>query len=359
MKIPYFKELDGIRGIAALMVMFYHFFFKLESNNSLMHFVKKITHFGQSGVSLFFVLSGFLITRILLATKDNPHYFSHFYLRRSLRIFPLYYLFLAIFYFLIPLVKKAPIDSFSLQAPYWIYLQDFALTFNWASSGPTYFWSLAVEEHFYLFWPIMVYYFNNKKIVYSILIIILTATATRWLLIDNNYESRYFTFSRMDELAMGAFLAILEIKGKLSQVKTNAKTFLLLFVISAIPVLVFWSGLTAKSPHYFLQITKFLILGFAYFSFIGFIITSGQNMFIKKALRHGSLTYTGRISYGLYVYHPLCFWAITHFLKINNIAFSLVFSFALSYIVASASFYLFEKRLLNLKKYFEYKTADS
>ncbi|HRO44564.1 acyltransferase [Agriterribacter sp.] len=359
MKISYIRELDGVRGIAALMVMFFHFFFQLKTDDAFLLTVRKLSYFGETGVSLFFVLSGFLITRILMASRQNERFFYHFYLRRSLRIFPLYYLFLAVYYFVFPLVKHVPQEPFSMQAVYWIYMQDFAFTFNWAAEGPGHFWSLAIEEHFYLFWPLLVYYLNNKKITYVISAIIITALLTRGLLIAGNYEYRFFTFSRMDELAMGALLAVLEAKGKLKQVKQNRKRFLFLFIISAILVLLFWQSLTGTSSNLFFRLTRFLILGFAYFSFIGFVITAGQGFFIKKMLRIPPLIYTGKISYGLYVYHPICFWLARQFFKTGNIWIEAILCFAFTYIIASGSYYLFEKRFLNLKKYFEYKPGKA
>src|ERR1700755_1520169 len=99
--LKYYKGLDGVRGLAALMIMFYHFTPDSSNTGSFLHFLKKISVIGQSGVTLFFVLSGFLITRILLASKPNKDYFKKFYTKRALRIFPLYYLFLIICFFII------------------------------------------------------------------------------------------------------------------------------------------------------------------------------------------------------------------------------------------------------------------
>lgn len=359
MKISYIKELDGVRGIAALMVLFFHFFFRLETEDAFLLAVRKISYFGETGVSLFFVLSGFLITRILLNTRQSERFFYHFYLRRSLRIFPLYYLFLAVHYFIFPLIKHEPHDPFPMQAVYWIYMQDFALTFNWAAEGPGHFWSLAVEEHFYLFWPLLVYYLDSKKLLYIISGIIITALLTRGLLINNDNEYRFFTFSRIDELAMGALLAVMEAKGKLAQVKQNKQRFLLFFIISAVLMLLFWQSLTNTSASFFFKLTRFTILGFIYFSFIGFVITASQGLFIKKILRSAPLLYTGRISYGLYVYHPICFWLSKQFFKTGNMGVSMVLAFIFTYIIASGSYYLFEKRFLNLKKYFEYKNSKT
>ena len=151
MKLEYYRQLDGVRAIAALMVMFSHFFVLNHSDHGILHAVNKISVLGQTGVSLFFVLSGFLITRILLATKQSPGYFADFYIRRSLRIFPLYYFFLALYFFIIPLIQHVPSVPWDHQFSYWIYLQNFAMIFGWSQTGPGHLWSLAIEEHFYLF----------------------------------------------------------------------------------------------------------------------------------------------------------------------------------------------------------------
>lgn len=164
MKVNYLKPLDGIRAIAALMVMFFHFFGSVAASTPLLAAIKKGAVLGQTGVSLFFVLSGFLITRILISTKDSPRYFYNFYLRRTVRIFPLYYLFLVIYYFIRPLlIPEATVPSAGEQAYYWLYLQDFSETFDWLAKGPSHYWSLAIEEHFYMFWPLLVFFLDKAQ----------------------------------------------------------------------------------------------------------------------------------------------------------------------------------------------------
>ncbi len=151
MKLIYYKNLDGIRAIAALMVMFFHFFASIKINTPTLSVLLKLSIFGQTGVTLFFVLSGFLITRILISTKHNTDYFKNFYLRRTLRIFPLYYLFLLIYYYIYPLIFNTGFTPIKDQLYFYAYIQNFAETFHWTANGPNHFWSLAVEEHFYLF----------------------------------------------------------------------------------------------------------------------------------------------------------------------------------------------------------------
>jgi peptidoglycan/LPS O-acetylase OafA/YrhL len=348
MKTSYYKELDGVRAIAALMVMFFHFF---QMSNTANYFIAKLAIFGQTGVSLFFVLSGFLITRILFKTKGSPNFFSNFYVRRALRIFPLYYLFLFIYYFVVPFIIKAPITPFGSQIYYWIYLQNFADTFKWKTEGPEHFWSLAVEEHFYLFWPLMIYFFNKQRIVIAIFLIIIIAFIVRIILVKYNFGVFYFTFSRIDELAVGALLAVLELNGKL--VQKNATKFLLSFCGIMIPTLCIWIFFTGEGNN-LIQITKFILLSFSYFSLIGFIITATKENWLKKILITKGLTYTGKISYGLYVYHPLCFYLFNLFFKTKFTPVNFVLSFSFAYLTATVSYYFFEAKFLRIKDYFNY-----
>ncbi|MEO7765889.1 MAG: acyltransferase [Ferruginibacter sp.] len=350
MKLKHYKALDGVRAIAALMVMFFHFFKDVEAKNGVLVIIKKYSVFGQTGVSLFFVLSGFLISRILLNTKQSPTYFINFYIRRALRIFPLYYLYLIIFYFILPFLEKNPIVPFDQQLAFWIYLQNIAATFNWDVNGPQHFWSLAVEEHFYLFWPFLIYFLDKNKIKIAIFVLIVLAFITRILLIKNNLGVFYFTLSRMDELAIGAFLAILEIEGKL--ISANSKKFLLLFCLVLLPTVVLWI-FTSNLGMVSVQISKFILFAFCYFGLIGFIITAKESFWIKKILNHKALTYTGKISYGLYVYHPMCFLLLNEYFIIDSVFLLFILSFSFCFLTASLSFYLFESKFLVLKKNFE------
>ena len=137
MKLVYYKNLDGMRGIAALMVLIFHFF-TYPNSGYLEHlaFYQKITEIGQHGVSLFFVLSGFVITRILINTRENTTYFRTFYKRRILRIFPLYYLFLFFYYFLIPYLTGTDRIELANKIPFFLYLQNMTEVFNFKASGP-------------------------------------------------------------------------------------------------------------------------------------------------------------------------------------------------------------------------------
>jgi len=347
-------SLDGLRAIAALMVMFFHFFQHLSCNDGLGLLFKRISGFGQTGVSLFFVLSGFLITRILLKEKQSEKYFINFYVRRSLRIFPLYYFYLCLVFFIIPFFENTSTPEFFRQVYHWIYLQDFAITFKWNYSGPLHFWSLAVEEHFYLFFPLLVYFLKEKQLVVSLFSLIVLSVILRFILSVKGYEVFYFTFTRLDELSLGALLAVLELKGKLTG--TFSKYFLYLFLIILVPTCTLWFIFTSESNLY-LQTFKFLLISLIYFSVIGFLITASKTHFLNKLLVNKMLLFTGKISYGLYVYHGICFAYFTKYVPTENIIINFIGSFILAFFVSTLSYYFFEKHFLKLKKHFIYNKA--
>jgi peptidoglycan/LPS O-acetylase OafA/YrhL len=347
-------SLDGVRAIAALMVMFFHFFQNFYATNSVTAFLKTISAFGQTGVSLFFVLSGFLITRILIREKNSEHFFLNFYFRRSLRIFPLYYFYLILVFFIIPIINHTDVPEFSKQIYHWVYFQDFAITFKWDYMGPLHFWSLAVEEHFYLFFPLLVYYLKQNQLVYAIFAILISSIVVRYFLNRSGYEVFYFTFSRMDELALGAILAVLELKNKLTQ--QMAYRFLYLFIAIALPTLCLWY-VFSKDANASLQVVKYVLLSLCYFCMLGFIISAADTNFIKRALIGKPLVYIGKISYGLYVYHGLCFYYFKELYDGNNSWILFFGSFLLAIGVSSFSFYVFESQFFRFKDYFKQKNA--
>src|SRR5271154_492229 len=148
--LHHIRELDGVRGIAALMVFFHHVCFASLSPvgwNQPVHFLWTISSMGDSGVDLFFVLSGFLITSLLLPARESPAYYHDFYWKRALRILPLYILcMLGVLFFV-----SGSRGYVILCA---LFLSNFAWLFHVETAGP--FWTLAIEEQFYLIWPTVV-----------------------------------------------------------------------------------------------------------------------------------------------------------------------------------------------------------
>ena len=147
--------LDGVRAVAVLLVICFHFWQVFTYGPYSL--VGKIAMWGQTGVDLFFVLSGFLITGILLDTKGSPSFLRNFYARRILRIFPLYYATLLTIYLIGPLFRWSAWVPENQSLWFWTYLQNLPMTFAPGHvAGPEHFWSLAVEEQFYMVWPFLV-----------------------------------------------------------------------------------------------------------------------------------------------------------------------------------------------------------
>ena len=279
-KLKYYYNLDGLRALAAFGVIVAHFFSSeiLKDQPVLL----KIANLGNSGVSLFFVLSGFVITRILINSLDSSNYFKAFYFRRTLRIFPLYYFALVCYYILPFLFLGRPdIPDFSSQLPFWVYLQNFARTFHWKYSGPGHYWSLAVEEHFYLIWPTVVYflYRKNKKLLFrfSIFLYFLTLVI-RYIMLKDGYEIDVFTFTRMDQLVLGCILALMEYRGLLTKKSLN---FFGVCTITGLVLVAYVSSL----DYFYLNLIKHNAFGLLYFGLIGFVIVSAHTMIFNRFLK--------------------------------------------------------------------------
>lgn len=309
--------------------------------------IKKVSVFGQTGVSLFFVLSGFLISRILINTKEKQHYFRNFYLRRILRIFPLYYFFLFLYYFILPTVLSEQIYSFNEQKYFWIYFQNIARTFEWKSEGPVHFWSLAVEEHFYFFWPILFFFFSIRRLTQIIIGVVVFAFLSRVIMLQYDLSVYYFTLTRMDELAIGAFLAILEKKGKL--IEENAKYFQIICLSIFVPLAFIWFFYTGEG-NITIQAVKYLLQSVVFFCFIGWVISTKSHNFFRKILSLKVLSFTGMISYGLYVFHPLCFQLVNRFILTQYSVVNFLLSFIVTFLIAVLSYYLLELPFLRLKR---------
>jgi peptidoglycan/LPS O-acetylase OafA/YrhL len=203
-------ELDGIRAIAIWMVLLFHIFYgwvPVDHNFSpIPRFVMLAVAHGWLGVDLFFVLSGFLITGVLLDSKEKTHYFRNFYARRFLRIMPLYFTVVLIFSIFYRHSRNFLILSTLFAA-------NLAYMFNVrVPHGPAVLWSLAVEEHFYLIWPLLVYVLGRSRLtILAVLIVVLTpvvrgiAVAHGMPIDDTVYVYSWFRF---DGLAFGALAAV-------------------------------------------------------------------------------------------------------------------------------------------------------
>jgi peptidoglycan/LPS O-acetylase OafA/YrhL len=216
--LAHLPSLDGLRGIAILLVLLHNFdVLDLGGAHALGPvLVKECFYIGWIGVQLFFVLSGYLITRGLLVTQDQPDYFERFFLKRVLRIFPLYYLALLVFLVLLP--ATGWVEQRSMQySPLWLwaYLSNWTTPFEPTGGPLPHFWSLAVEEQFYLVWPLLLWKLRLRHVWWLCLGLTALSPLLRLLLVRQGFpdEALYeFTFSRMDALAGAAALRAVQLR---------------------------------------------------------------------------------------------------------------------------------------------------
>jgi len=357
--ISVIPPLDGLRGVAALLVLGHHFFKSFPiSGTGIWSTLQHLTSFGQTGVDLFFVLSGFLITRILLASRDRADYFSSFYIRRALRIFPLYFLGLALYYLVVIPLKQESIPPFNLQWWYWCYFQNVGITFQSTNiEGPAHFWSLAVEEHFYLIWPVIIYLVPRQRVALVCYVMIAVALLSRAVMLNDGYGYLvlYFTPCRLDALAVGALLAVWERDGRLT---AFSKSFIILASALIIVMVIMMISLSNQSSN-IAQWSKYLIYALFYGCIIGLIRNNSTRTI--PLLSTGFLRWTGKISYGLYVYHLFVIEVVAA--RLDQTQFSRIFLFIIcigtSYLLAWASYTFYESWFLQLKNKVTIRTVES
>jgi peptidoglycan/LPS O-acetylase OafA/YrhL len=213
--------LDGLRGLAILIVMIHHFtYYRPTAGLDLA--IGNVVFFGWTGVDLFFVLSGFLITGILLDSRGSERYFTNFYARRILRIFPLYFLVLFIAFVVLPMfpvVNEVLIGHPELppQWPYWSFLTNvFIAEAGWVHGWVDVAWSLAIEEHFYLIWPLLIWLCPPRVVAVLCASIIVAEPVARIFARESGMQALpiyVLTWFRLDGLAVGALLAVAHRRG--------------------------------------------------------------------------------------------------------------------------------------------------
>jgi peptidoglycan/LPS O-acetylase OafA/YrhL len=327
---PYFPELDGVRAVATLMVMAFHF------SQDWWH--KSFMMMGQTGVDLFFVLSGFLITTILLqAVHGDWHEIRNFYIRRTLRIFPLYY------FYLIGSVALGSVVS----VWYWFYAQNVVSGFNVPLHGPAHFWSLASEEQFYLVWPFLVLFWPRRWLGCTMWGILALLVVLRFALMPTSLASLALTMTRPDGLVLGGLLAFYYRRGTLLRIKTALAG---VAVASLIAILVQWM-FTAGTHSPLVQASKFSLATILYASLIGLMLSVGDTP-VHRILRSKPARGIGRVSYGMYVYHPFIFYTLPLYLGNVWLPVKGIICLLVAYGVALVSFYGFEKQFTGMKDKF-------
>ncbi len=340
--------LDGVRAVAVLIVICFHDWPAVGPERYSL--IGKLAVWGQTGVDLFFVLSGFLITGILLDSKGSEHFLRNFYVRRILRIFPLYYMTLFALYVLCPLLRVSAWVPLKQSFWFWVYLQNIPMTFApSAITGPGHFWSLAVEEHYYFFWPFLVMVFDRKKLLRVVALAIAASLLTRIVFFHD--KTFYFTLARLDGLAVGSALAIFarDGTGGLARFVPWAKGLFcgLGLMLAASQLTLSGSRLPA------VQVVKSTLVAVVYACVMVLAIENRLGRIPAKMLNGRILGSVGKYSYGMYVFHPFVI-SLLSWAGIRGGVPGLAAGVLLTYAAAWASWMLVEKRFLRLKRYFEY-----
>lgn len=354
----YYPALDGLRGLAILLVIFYHNF------GFINYFF-----FGWLGVDLFFVLSGFLITDILLNSSGKRGFLRNFYMRRVLRIFPLYYLTLLIFLVILPLfnLKDVNLDYYvNNQLWFWTYLQNWLLIFYPSTSKAeslNHLWSLAVEEQFYLVWPFIILAIRKLKAILLLLVTLLIGVVTLrfclWIYqIEDLAYFNLYTFSRIDGICIGSMLAVLR---KISPGSINRYFTFIVLALAALNFVFYFFNKESRFSYPYLAIA-----GYTTFAIIfGLLVNEGverDNVIVNKIFDSRILKFFGSISYSLYVFHWPLYVMLSPYLKnwfthnqavLSGALVASIISTLLAVLLAWLSFHFFEKPFLLLKKQFE------
>lgn len=361
----YHPELDVLRFLAFFAVFLHHalprdaaVYMGAGLSSAATEWLLAVKEAGAFGVDLFFALSAFLITELLRREYENRGTFSlsAFYIRRALRIWPLYFTFLAATVFVIPAIL--PEERFGST-----YIISFALFFgNWicATSGfpfsvATPLWSISVEEQFYLGWPLLLRVFGVNRIKQIAVGMLAFALATRVLLTSSGVEHPGIwcnTFARLDPIALGALLAFL-LNGRTLQIKTAPR--LLLGVLALAGWLLTAKYLSHDGPT---SIATYAVSALASVAVLVAFLKSDTRLLHRAPFTW--VVYLGRISYGLYVFHLLALALMSKLLFIPVLGIPLnfetrfLFAFLLTVILAAASYRWLEQPFLRLKKRFRH-----
>jgi peptidoglycan/LPS O-acetylase OafA/YrhL len=364
--------LDGIRGLAVLMVMVCHFTSTGLPDTFAGKFVHRITGAGCSGVDLFFVLSGFLITGILYDAKNESHYFRAFYARRFLRIFPLYYGFLIVFFWVLPLVHPftpAMQHMAARQGWLWAYSSNFIMAWeghwlfvvDWMDVG--HFWTLAVEEQFYLVWPLAVFLLSRRALIRVCVACMVAALVIRTGLVMHGARPitvGLLTFSRFDALAVGGLAALL-LRGRPVGLFGAARRITALSGVGMFILSLWRRGWNASDP--FVQAFGYSMLALFCAGILILVMRPHEDNTLARRFSHPFLRWFGTYSYAMYVFHVALMPLYQRIFPLAKLSTALnstylgvgayvVLSIAGTTSAAYLSWHLYEKHFLKLKKHF-------
>jgi peptidoglycan/LPS O-acetylase OafA/YrhL len=355
-----------------LQVMLYHLFMYYP-RNELERWGTRLLATGWVAVDSFFVLSGFLITGILLDAKGREGYFSRFYIRRTLRVFPLYYIALVILILILP---RSPWPApemtgplVSHQAWYWGYVSNWLIAlqgYGAVAPGTRHFWSLAVEEQFYLLWPMVVLLVPTRRLPWVCLTGAVGSQLLRiWLLAHGASPEAVYVLSptRFDPLMVGSLVAVLARSP--GGLEAHAREFRVaawggLLIMTA---LFFWRpGIDDRDP--IVQSLGYAVVAVGFGGLVPLVAMAKPGSFLNRCFSHPFPQFWGHYSYSLYIFHPVFAVYLRHagldpakppapgHSAIPTAIAFFTIGTALSVITALLSWNLIEKRFLALKRYF-------
>ena len=370
--------LDGVRGLAILAVLLFHFLAPVNPHSAVDKTVTWVFSYGALGVDLFFVLSGFLITGILYDSRADPSYFRNFYMRRVLRIFPLYYAVLAVVFFIVPAIPALHGSEIatlrSHQAWAWLYGVNIYLAINggWGFSYLEHFWSLAVEEQFYLVWPLVVWLLAARPRLFLAASLAVAGASFAGRIIASLsgaslISTTVLTPFQLDALALGGFIAVYlrqpggeAAAGRLILPMTVAGIVLMILQFAVRHFSEYGNAvLSLRSGAFHLLLAALLLKALA----------AAQPSLWSRFFSSRPMVILGKYSYGLYVYHHF----FSHYFHKHGTEFALasrigcsppvalviqaVGGMAVSMVIAWVSYEYFEKFFLKLKRFWPSSTA--
>jgi peptidoglycan/LPS O-acetylase OafA/YrhL len=369
--------LDGVRGLAILMVLAAHAaaYGGFRPASRMDHAFSILGSAGGLGVDLFFVLSGFLITGILLDSRDGNRYFFNFYSRRVLRIFPLYYGFLFVVLIVLPRVFPDNVDLQEIlddRAWYWTYTINIRTALGgWPENTMLgHFWSLAVEEQFYLLWPLVIWLTPRRRVPLAVGLFFATSVAMRagMQLAGLPPTANVLTPARLDALAVGAGLAWLAREpGGLARMARWAWPAL---GATGIPLVLLLAWTRGWNPRNVLTPTVArTLVSLAFGALLMAAVTAPAGGRMARFFSSRLMVFFGVYSYGIYVFHH----PLLHLLRDRGVSVDMVpglsgsrlpglvvvflITCAVSVLVALVSYHLWEQPFLRLKRFFAYQPS--
>lgn len=356
----YFENLDGWRAIAAFAVIFAHLSYQIQPNEQFAFALKAILSFGgvggRLGVIFFFILSGFLITYLLFAEKKKKGHIAigSFYLRRVLRIWPLYFLTLLIGFVILPLFKTMGPENAS-PFLYSLFLANFDHIYN---GFPTLnalgvHWSVCVEEQFYILWPLIFWLLTKTRFFVGGTVMLIIASELYFFFLGSHTKAvDYHLISCFKYLALGGLLAHIAFfqKEKLVAFLTSMKrTWTLLIYVFSLGYIFIQHKLVGHSSAY---PYVFHLVPALFFSFVLLEQNFSPNSFFKLG-KVKALSYLGKISYGLYLTHMIGINIALLILPIDStICLLIPLSIGLTLLISYLSYYYFEIHFLKMKERF-------